>query len=290
MKIWLIGKRGMLSSSFQKLLSENNFSFVVTGSDEVDITSKLAIDLFLKRESFSHVLNCSAYTNVDGAEQAENREIAFKINRDAVCNLVSFSQIYSFKIIHFSTDYIFDGQKRAPYGEEERGSPLSIYGRSKWEGERQIIDNLENFLIIRTSWLFGFNKRNFVLRLLDNLMKSERVTIVDDQIGRPTFSDDLARGALSIILREQKGIFHFTNDLTLSWFEFAKLILERALQNKITLRCKEISPISSLQFNSLAKRPGYSVLDTTKAEKLLNLKMPSLETALDYYLRVEYGS
>lgn len=285
MKIWIVGKNGILSKSFTKILLEKKIPFLSTSSKEVDITDAFSIESFLKNQSFTHVINCSAYTKVDEAEK--NIFSAMQVNAYGVKNLTQMCKKYGLRLVHFSTDYVFSGRSKFPYKEEDRRSPLNLYGKSKLEGEKFLFRILKNSCLIRTSWLFGEGK-NFISTMISLMKEREEIFVVDDQVGRPTFADDLAKTAL--LLLNEEGIFHFANDETLSWYEYAKKIFSTAMLYQMELKCKKIIPIKSWDFPTLAKRPKYSVLDVKKVENLLKSKVPSFEEALKLYFEKNYGA
>lgn len=303
MKIWVIGAGGMLGSSLCLALKRQNLAFEGTSSKEVDITSYESMENFALGKNFSHIINCAAYTKVDEAEKREKE--AFDVNSYALYHLAMLSDKLQAKIVHFSSDYIFSGTSREPYKEEEghvfdikKGAspldiqkirdfshPQSVYGKSKLLGEAFLLARASSFLIIRTSWLFGFNGKNFVRTMLELFEKKEEVSVVFDQIGRPTFCEDLSY--ITIELLSECGIFHFANDLILSWYEFAKIIFSIAQEFK-QLKCQQILPISTSSFAALAPRPLYSVLSTKKLESSKNIKIPSLRKALENYISVYF--
>lgn len=223
MKIWVVGATGMLGSAIFLLLRSRDIDVFGTDSKEVDITSLANIENFVEDKGFSHIINCSAYTKVDEAER--NEKPAFAVNAYGVKNLALVSKQIKAKVLHFSTDYVFSGEKRSPYLEEDVPSPSTVYGKSKLLGEEFLLSEAKDSCIIRTSWLFGFRGKNFVKTMVDQLQKKEEVQVVFDQTGRPTFCDDLAEAALSLL--PYSGIFHFANDKILSWYDFTKLILDK---------------------------------------------------------------
>ncbi|GAB5411053.1 MAG: dTDP-4-dehydrorhamnose reductase [Chlamydiales bacterium] len=255
MKIWLVGKSGMLCNSFEKLLRERGIDFFVTDERQVDICDRNAV---ANVDGYSHVVNCAAYTNVDGAEKDAAR--AFSVNRDGVQNLAEAAKKKEAKLVHFSTDFVFDGTKNVPYVEEDRPNPLSVYGKSKYEGEKCVWDASENNLIIRTSWLFGDGRSNFVKTMVGLLRDEKSLNVVSDQVGSPTYSDDLALATLDLL--ECEGLFHYSGAGELSWYEFAQEIASSLQKSN-----SQIQPILADFYESLAPRPAYSVLSTKKALK-----------------------
>ncbi len=280
MKIWLIGRSGILGSSLFSYLERKKIDFIPTATKDVDITKKEQIEIFLQKNAFSHVINCAAYTSVDDAER--NASLCYEINARGVENLSISCSEKNIKLVSFSTDYVFSGESLAPYKEEDLISPINVYGKSKAEGERLLFKRAKDFLLIRTSWLFG-NGKNFITTMLGQMQKKEEIKVVSDQIGRPTSADDLAEAAY--LLLSENGVFHFANDTALSWHQYALKIFEIAKSYGFKLKCKNIAPISSLDFPTPAKRPGYSILDTQKVEDLLKKPTPSLDRALIRYFK-----
>ena len=287
MKIWIVGSSGMLGSTiFSALLSQNIETFG-TDSKEVDITSFENIENYVEDKNFTHIINCSAYTKVDEAER--NEKLAYGINAYGVKNLAKVSRNIKAKVLHFSTDYVFSGDKNSPYAEEDVPSPKTIYGKSKLLGEEFLLSEAIDPCIIRTSWLFGAKGKNFVKTMIDQLQKKEELQVVSDQRGRPTFCEDLAQAAISVL--SFSGIFHFANDLALSWYDLTKIIFEKlepfGEQSLAKIRCKKIVPVLSKNYPTFATRPAYSVLSTKKIENTLQIKAPSLLCALEKYISSE---
>lgn len=258
MKVWIIGKWGMLSQAVQRKCRENGIDFIASSRKEVDIESEEAIRAQFETLAFTHVINCAGYTAVDRAE--EEREKAHALNAEAVAILAKLSKERGNKLIHFSTDYVFDGEKAA-YVEEDERAPLSEYGKSKEAGERFLMEHYPEALLIRTSWLFGREGKDFVKTMVKLMGEKESLNVVNDQRGRPTYADDLAEAALSVM--DQSGTYHFANEGETTWHGFAEMI-QKKLEEKKRVLCKKIEPISSETFGSKAKRPTSSVLLTEK--------------------------
>jgi len=280
MKIWLIGAKGMLGSAFLNYLLDKPIAVVATTRKEVDITSKEAIANFANLHSFTHIINCAAYTAVDEAE--EKQQLAFAVNTLGPGYLADIAKEKDINIMHFSTDYVFDGTTNKPYLETDKPNPCNIYGKTKAEGEVQVASYRKS-CIIRTSWLFGIQGKNFVSNILNKMATQEEVFVVDDQIGRPTFCTDLVECA--VVLLDHQGIFHFANKEATSWYELAKTIYEEAKQLGYSMKCLSIKPIKTIDYPTLAKRPNYSILDTTKLEQLLHLMPRPWKEALQDYLK-----
>ncbi len=280
MYIWLLGVSGQLGSEIAFQLKKKKIPFLATNSTEANICSYEELYKFAFGKGFTHIVNCAAYSKVDLAENES--ALADMINAAGVENLGKVATRLHIKVMHFSTDYVFDGEKRRPYLESDFAFPINVYGSTKLKGEKLLLAEHPSSCIIRTSWLFGANGPNFISKMLDLLQKNQEVRVVFDQIGRPTFCKDLAKAA--ICLFDQSGIFHFANRGSSSWYEFAKFICEEAKRLNKPIACQKILPVSSQEFSSLARRPLYSVLDTKKIEKHLGFKPRHWREAVRDYM------
>jgi dTDP-4-dehydrorhamnose reductase len=277
MKIWITGALGMLGQELLHTLPQFGFHCVGNDKQEVDITDIAKIKAFVLSYDITHIVNCAAYTLVDQAELEE--DLARKVNVDGAKNLAEVSKQFGLPLVHFSTDYIFDGNAKSPYKEEDIANPLNIYGKTKLEAEEMI----EEGCIIRTSWLIGKNGENFVDKMLHLMQERQEINVVDDQIGRPTFCSDLAMIVPKML--GQKGTFHFANSGQTTWYEFARQIYHDALSLGFPLEVKAINPVTSKKYPQKALRPAYSVLDTGKIETLLGQEPRPWKEALNDYLR-----
>ena len=281
--IWLIGNKGMLGTEIQLLLEEKQIPYI--GSDkEVDITSTESISTFTASKKILWVINCSAYTAVDKAE--DEQELAFKINDAGVKNLAEFSQRNGAKLIHFSTDYVFDGTKKEPYVETDLTNPISIYGKSKLAGELSIQNVSSEYFILRTSWLYGRYGNNFVKTMISLFNQRASVAVVADQVGSPTYTFDLASVVIHLIQTDAKqyGVYHFSNEDQCSWYEFAKEIYAQAIQRDIVNnRSLEIRPITTPEYPTKATRPANSLLSKQKIKTTFSLSIRSWKEALQNY-------
>jgi dTDP-4-dehydrorhamnose reductase len=281
--IWICGSSGMLGSHFTRLLEQNEMAFMATDY-ELDITNLTAVCEFVRMNKISHIINCAAYTNVDAAE--EDPKNAYLINAMGPHNLGIAGRRHGSRVIHFSTDYVFDGRSAIPYTEEDYCTPLGAYGMSKLAGEIKLLDEHEEACIIRTSWLFGFPGKNFVDTMLRLMKEKEVLRIVHDQIGRPTYCQDLADTALALL--DETGIYHFANQGETSWYAFAVEIHRQALELGIPLMTKKIEPILTSQYPTPAKRPANSTLSTKKIENTLQFfPRPWKEALADYLVVIQ---
>ncbi len=229
------------------------------------------------------VINAAAYTNVDGCET--DRDRCFAVNAVGVKNIALACRGKGIRIVHFSTDYIFDGRKGTPYSEEDPPAPINVYGASKLEGERFLQDLAENYLLIRTAWLYGRHGKNFVKTILEKASTVKTLEVVDDQIGSPTYSGDLAAAVELLIGGGHRGVFHVTNSGQCSWYEFAGTILEYAGVSGVIVK-----PIGSERLSRPARRPAWSVLSGRKFIAATGRTMPHWRQALREYLDETNGA
>lgn len=275
MKVLVIGSEGQLGSESKKISNNyNNVSWFFSSVKVLDLSDLNSINNYLSNINPTVIVNCAAYTNVDKAEI--EIELANIINFKAVDIISKWTSSNNVKLIHISTDYVFDGQSKLPLSENSITNPVNEYGRSKLKGEQICLKNDPNSMVIRTSWLYSSFGKNFVKTIIDLMKKNKSVKVVNDQIGSPTYAHDLARLIIEIIInyKNESGLFHYSNDGEISWFDFAKSIKE--LYN---LDC-EIIGVSSKEFNTLAKRPEYSLLNKSKIKTTFNLEIPNYKQSL----------
>lgn len=279
-KILVTGSNGQLGNEIRDLANQYpNFNFKFTDVAELDITNRNAIDSLFQTEKFNYVINCAAYTNVNKAETEEN--IALKINALAPENLAVVSNKFNCKLIHISTDYVFDGNQCQPYNENDTVCPQSAYGRTKLEGETRIFQANKNSVIIRTAWLYSTYGNNFVKTMIKYGTEKDSLKVVFDQIGSPTYAKDLATAILTIVEKVENsleqftpGIYHFSNEGVCSWYDFTKEIHSIA-----GIEC-DVQPIESKDFPSPAKRPFYSVLNKQKIKETFGVSVPYWKDSL----------
>lgn len=269
MKILVTGCYGQLGRSLRKVFSEDpEIEGVYTDYDTLDITNREAVDRIMGDTHFDIVVNCAAYTAVDKAETDEI--LASALNTRAVGNLGEAAAKYGTKVIHISTDYVFSGEGFRPYAENDEPYPQGIYGRTKLEGEGLLSSFCQDAMIIRTAWLYSQFGKNYVKTMLQLADTRDRLTVVCDQIGTPTFAGDLAK-AIHTILRHDRwvpGIYHFTDEGVASWYDFSKAIFELAGKDI------EVAPIPTSEYPTPAKRPFYSVLSKSKIKKTFGIEIP----------------
>jgi len=289
--IWLIGSKGMLGHDVEILLKKNNLSYL-SSDKEVDIIDYQALERYGEDEKIEWIINCSGYTQVDKAE--EEVEQAFKLNKEGIRNIAKVVLERQAKLIHISTDYVFEGKKKeekkgtSVYYEDGETNPLSVYGKSKLAGEREIKEILDEYFIVRTAWLYGLNGHNFVYAMLRLFKERDFVKVVEDQWGSPTYAADLAEAILKIIKSgsDKFGIYHFTNEGVINWYEFARTIYKKAKRLGLIEDNKkvEIQPIKTEEYPTVARRPKYSVLSKEKIKREFNLKIRDWNNALEDFL------
>ncbi|MBA7612721.1 dTDP-4-dehydrorhamnose reductase [subsurface metagenome] len=287
--IWLIGNKGMLGNNVEKLFKERGFIYWASDK-EVDISNYKTLEKFGKDKKIKWIINCSGYTKVDKAE--EEIDEAFRINRDGAKNVALFCLKKHIRLIHISTDYVFDGMQRAPfaYSEDGKTNPINIYGKSKLAGEEEIKKMLEEYFIIRTAWLYGLQGNNFIYTMLRLFKERDLVKVVEDQWGSPTYTVDLAEVIVEIINNDSDkfGIYHFTNEGVTNWYGFARAIYEKAKSLNLleVSRRVEIREIKTEDYPTAARRPKRSILSKDKIKKEFNVKIRDWEEALDDFLNI----
>lgn len=273
MKIWIVGQDGMLGKALIKKAKKLDIEYVATSRSDVDITEQDSIVTFLKNHLVTHIINAAAYTAVDLAELDEKK--AYKVNVDGIANLAKVAKLKKIKLLHFSTDYVFNGNETSSYKEDMICDPLSIYGKTKHLGEKALLNELPTACIIRTSWLFGGEGAHFV-KTMQNLMKTRPVLhVIADQKGKPTHVDDLAGASFEML--EHSGVFHFAGKEQTTWYDWANHILDVLKLTSSDIVCEKIVPITSEEYAKGAIRPKNSVLNTEKIEKLLSVKPKSFK-------------
>ncbi|RKF02802.1 dTDP-4-dehydrorhamnose reductase [Tenacibaculum lutimaris] len=272
MNILVTGASGQLGSEIKELsLNYTSFKFFFEDSKSLDITNADLVANYIEKNKIDRVINCAAYTNVDEAEEA--LEEAEKVNVFGVENLVNSIKSRGGKLIHISTDYVFNGESFLPYKEEDNVAPLGVYGNTKRRGEEIVESSLIEAIVIRTSWVYSSYGNNFVKTMMRLGEEKESLGVIYDQIGTPTYARDLAKVCLHIISLNRKidrdsKIYHFSNEGVASWYDFAKAIMEFG-----NISCV-INPIEAKDYKTLAKRPHYSVLNKQKIKSDFTINIP----------------
>lgn len=284
-RILVTGANGQLGQCIKELSSkiDSNNTYIFKSSADLNITQYKQVITEFIIGNFDFCINCAAYTNVDKAET--DVENAADVNTFGVKNLAIACKQTNTTLLHISTDFVFDGSKNSPYTETDTTSALGVYGATKQQGEKEIIQNLSQYYIIRTSWLYSEYGHNFMKSMIRLGNEKAQLSIVDDQTGTPTYAKDLAEVLINIITRKPipYGIYHLSNEGTATWFEFAQAIFEIS-NNSINL-----SPITTEAYPLPAKRPKYSVMDKTKLKKALSIAIPHWKDSLAKALKAHHS-
>ena len=281
MKVLVIGSDGQLGLEFRKISnSYDSLYWFFSTIKTLDLLRLDTISSFLNDINPSVIINCAAYTSVDKAETES--KLADIINYKAVDIISKWTSSNNVKLIHISTDYVLEGLSKIPLDENSLTNPVNEYGRSKLKGEEVCLENDPNSIIIRTSWLYSSFGKNFVKTMIGLMKTNNTVKVINDQIGSPTYAYDLAKVIIEIIInsKNKSGLFHYSNEGKISWFEFAKSIREF-----YDLDCKIIG-VSSEEFKTLAKRPKYSLLNKSKIKTTFNLEIPDYKQSLEDCIKV----
>jgi dTDP-4-dehydrorhamnose reductase len=277
--ILLTGARGQLGKTFSAKFStselQQKFELVQVGINELNLSDTNSVTACLSSYNPSVIINCGAYTSVDLAEG--EKEEAMKVNASAVASIAKWANENQSRMLQISTDFVFDGKKTAPYSPTDIASPLSVYGETKLLGEKGIFEFLpKSGIIIRTSWLYSENGKNFVKKMLDLMSKKDELGIVSDQVGSPTSTHSLVEVLFAIINRpDTKGIYHWCDGASVSWFEFAIEIQKLAMECGLLRKEVPINPIKTSDFPTKARRPSYSVLE--REATILKLGVPKTD-------------
>lgn len=266
-KLLITGANGQLGRCLQdvaKGFTDHEFHFKT--SQELDITKKEQIDNLFAQEKYDYCINCAAYTAVDKAETDQDN--AFLVNAEAVKYLAEACKAQNTILIHVSTDFVFNGSKTTPYTEEDIPNPINVYGASKLKGEQNVQKVLEKYFIIRTSWVYSEYGNNFVKTMLRLGAERDELSVVNDQIGSPTYAGDLAKAIIEIISLKATnyGLYHYSNEGAVSWYDFAKAIFKSKDMNV------KVNPIPSTAYPTAAKRPMFSVMETAKVSEFVKIR------------------
>jgi len=281
LNILVTGSNGQLGSEIQDLSSDYTYNFFFTDRNTLDITNERGIEDFVQDNNINAIINCAAYTVVDKAE--EDQESADKVNHQAVKILASIAKAKNIKLIHVSTDYVFDGENYRPYVEDDCVAPQGVYGKTKLLGEQILMKiNPRNSIIIRTSWVYSSFGNNFVKTMLRLGKERDELGVIFDQVGTPTYAKDLANTLLKVIPQVDNDIvevYHYSNEGVCSWYDFAKAIFE--LSN---IDCY-VKPIETKEYPTPATRPYYSLLNKAKIKNRFNITIPYWRDSLINALR-----
>lgn len=275
MKILVCGANGQLGRELREVLERRCPGCTTyVGHEELDLCDAAAVERFLREGDFSRLINCAAYTDVERAE--EDKMECASANIDAVANIARYADELGLRILHVSTDYVFDGTSFRPYRESDKVNPMSHYGTTKRKGETALLGLAPESIVVRTGWLYSPYGRNFLLTMLRLGATEKQVRVVSDQIGTPTYAADLAEAIATIVLSPQwiGGIYNFSNEGVCSWYDFADAIMHASGRD-----CR-VEPIASSDYPTQAARPFYSVLDKSKIKATFGISIPHWHDAL----------
>ena len=282
-KIVITGANGQLGQCLQDVASSmEEFHLLCEDKEILDITNKAALEAYFEREKPQYCINAAAYTNVEKAESEKDK--AFLVNADGAKNIAEVCKEYDVPLWHISTDYVFDGSKNKPYAESDEVHPLNIYGASKLKGEELVKSTWNQHYIIRTSWLYSQYGHNFYNSMLRLAKERDELTITTEQLGTPTNANDLAHAILEMLSdgKAMYGVYHFSNKGAATWFDFAQAIIElHGLEDEVKVGKTDYYP-------TFAKRPKYSVLDTSKISKYLRQPIPEWRQSLQELVNVTH--
>lgn len=273
--VLITGARGQLGYDLVKELESRNIKYLATDYDNLDITDDIKVSKFFSEHNISCVIHSAAFTQVDKAE--EEKELTHKINVIGTSNIVNECMKKDIPMVYFSTDYIFGGEGDKPYSEDDKANPLGEYAKSKYEGEL-LVKKLKKYFIIRISWVFGINGKNFIKTMLQLSETKKELNIVSDQIGSPTYTVDLSKLVADMIQTDKYGVYHATNEGFVSWADFAREIFKRANVDVV------VHDVTTEEYNAKALRPKNSRLNKSKLVENGFNKLPSWQDALDRFL------
>lgn len=277
MKVLVTGVKGQLGYDVMNELKKRGIEGIGVDVDEMDITDASACKKVIKEICPDAVIHCAAYTAVDAAE--DNEELCRKVNADGTRNIAEVCRELDCKMMYISTDYVFDGKGTRPWEPDDNRTPLNVYGQTKYEGELAVEELLEKFFIVRIAWVFGANGKNFIRTMIRLGKERGAVSVVDDQVGSPTYTYDLARLLVDMIVTEKYGRYHATNEGLCSWYEFACEIFRQAGMDEV-----QVTPVDSSTFAAKAARPSNSRMSKDKLEANGFERLPSWQDALGRFL------
>ena len=279
MKVLVTGVKGQLGYDVMRELAKRNIEGIGVDIDEMDITDPVSVDKVITEAAPDAVIHCAAWTAVDAAEDEDKKEKVRLVNVEGPRNIAKVCKKLDIKMIQISTDYVFDGQGERPWEPDDPTGPVSVYGLTKRDGENAVMEILDKFFIVRIAWVFGINGKNFVKTMLNLSKTHDSLTVVNDQWGSPTYTYDLARLLVDMVLTDKYGIYHATNEGFINWYDFAVAIFKEA---GITMNVK---PVTTAEYGvSKAARPFNSRMSKDKLDKMGFKRLPSWEDALKRYM------
>ena len=281
MKVLVTGAKGQLGYDVMNELAKRGYEGIGVDVQEMDITDAQAVDRVITESGADKVIHCAAYTAVDAAE--DNVDLCRKVNAQGTENIAKVCKKLDIPMLYLSTDYVFDGEGTRPWEPDDKRDPLNVYGQTKYEGELAIEENLDKYFIVRIAWVFGVNGKNFIKTMLKLAENHDTITVVDDQVGSPTYTYDLSRLLVDMIETDKYGRYHATNEGLCTWYEFA---VEMFRQAGISVN---VVPVTSEEFQAKAKRPHNSRLNKDKLDEMGFKRLPSWQDALSRYLKIIRG-
>ena len=286
MKVLVTGVKGQLGFDVVNELKKRGYDTVGVDIEEMDITDSNSVESVISREKPEAVVHCAAWTAVDAAEDEENKDKVMAVNAQGTENIAKTCQKINCKMVYISTDYVFDGQGERPWQPDDERKPLNVYGQSKYFGELAVEKYVEKHFIVRIAWVFGMNGKNFINTMLNLGLKRDRITVVCDQIGTPTYTYDLAILLADMCESDKYGIYHATNEGGyISWYDFTVEIMKQAGEYNDKYNHVEVVPVSSSEYPAKAKRPSNSRMDKSRLEKNGFKPLPVWQDALGRYLK-----
>ena len=276
MKVLVTGTKGQLGYDVVNELEKRGHTAVAVDIEEMDITDAVSVERVITEAEVEAVIHCAAYTAVDAAE--DNVEICRRVNAEGTENIAKVCKKLDLKMIYISTDYVFDGEGERPWEPDDERHPLNVYGQTKYEGELAVEKNLEKYFIVRIAWVFGVNGKNFIKTMLKLSETHEELNVVDDQVGSPTYTYDLAVLLVDMVESDKYGRYHATNEGLCTWYEFAKEIFRQAGVEV------KVNPVTSDMFPAKAKRPKNSRMSKEKLDANGFHRLPTWQDALERYL------
>lgn len=281
MVVLVTGAGGQLGYDVLKEFQKRKINCIGVDKNNFDITDRDAVVRYVTSAKPDCVVHCAAYTKVDNAERAGEKQKCFEVNADGTRNIAEACKIVDAKLVYISTDYVFDGKKQGEYEVDDKPNPIGVYGESKYEGEKAVKAILDKYFILRTSWMFGRNGNNFVKKILRRTEEKKIIDVVGDQIGSPTYTVDLARLIADMVSTEKYGVYHATNEGFCSWAEFAEKIIELGKKDNV------IRTVASKQYKLNVARPENSKLSKKSLDKSGFNRLPEWQDALAVYFNEE---